>query len=82
MHAPVQPANAEPAAALAVRIVVDPLLKFAVQVGGQLIPLGWLVTVPVPAPEVATEQFEVQLIPEGELVTVAVPVPLYVTIIR
>jgi len=37
-----------PVAAVAVRLTLVPSLKLAVQVGGQLIPAGLLVTVPDP----------------------------------
>jgi len=47
---PVQPANVEPEAAVAVSVTMVPLLKFALHVPGQLIPVGLLVTVPVPVP--------------------------------
>ena len=54
LHGPLQPANVEPAAGVSFTVIVDPAVKFPVQVVGQLIPLGWLVTVPLPAPESVT----------------------------
>ncbi len=50
LQAPLQPANVEPEAALAVSTTAAPLLKLALHVPGQLIPLGLLVTVPLPVP--------------------------------
>ena len=52
--APVQPANVEPAAAVAVSATTCPLAKFATQVGWQAIPAGVLITVPVPVPASVT----------------------------
>src|SRR5258705_9783005 len=49
-HAPVQPVNVEPEAAVAVSVTLAPWLKFAVQVAPQLTPAGVLATVPVPVP--------------------------------
>jgi hypothetical protein len=53
LHAafPLHPANVDPVPAVAVSTTCDPLAKFAVHVGGQLIPAGLLVTVPVPVPD-------------------------------
>ena len=50
VQAPLQPANMEPEAGLAVRVTAVPVLKLALQVPGQSIPLGLLVTVPDPVP--------------------------------
>jgi hypothetical protein len=50
VHAPLQPAKVDPAAAVAVRVTTVPLLKFALQVPGQLMPAGLLLTEPVPVP--------------------------------
>src|SRR5207302_1150021 len=48
--APLHPAKVAPAAAVAVKVTVVPLAKFALQlILGQLIPAGLLVTVPFPA---------------------------------
>jgi hypothetical protein len=54
VQAPDQPANVDPEAAAAVRVTCVPLGKFALHVLGQLIPVGLLVTVPVPEPVVVT----------------------------
>ena len=48
VQAPLQPANADPAAALGVSVTEVPLLYVAEQVPGQLIPAGTLVTEPFP----------------------------------
>lgn len=48
LHAPPKPANWNPEAAVALSATVVPTLKLAVQVPGQLIPPGLLVTVPLP----------------------------------
>jgi hypothetical protein len=48
--APDQPANVDPELAVPVRVTGVPVLKDAVQVVGQLIPAGPLITVPVPVP--------------------------------
>ena len=50
VQAPDHPANVEPEAGVAVRVTCDPVLKLAIQVAPQLIPLGLLTTVPVPVP--------------------------------
>jgi len=49
-QAPLQPAKVEPAAAVAVRVTGVPLAKLALQVLGQLMPLGLLLTEPDPVP--------------------------------
>src|SRR4029077_10762875 len=49
-QAPVQPAKVEPVFATAVSCTGVPMLKPAVQVVPQLIPVGLLVTVPIPVP--------------------------------
>jgi hypothetical protein len=46
---PLQPANPNPLAATADRVTLVPLLKLAVHAGGQPIPAGLLLTVPLPA---------------------------------
>jgi hypothetical protein len=48
------PEKLDPAAAVAVSVTIVPELKFAVQVPGQLMPGGALVTVPLPFPEILT----------------------------
>jgi len=50
LQAPLQPANAEPEAGVAVKLTILPLAKLAEQVAPQEIPTGELVTVPVPVP--------------------------------
>ena len=54
VHAPLQPANVEPAAAVAVSVTEVPLLKVAEQVAPQLMPAGELVTLPLPVPAFAS----------------------------
>jgi phage tail protein X len=56
LQAPLQPAKVDPAAAAAVKVTTVPLLKFALQVLGQVIPLGLLVTLPLPVPAKVTER--------------------------
>jgi hypothetical protein len=53
-QSPPHPPKAEPLVALAVRATVVPLVKFALQVAGQVIPGGLLVTVPIPLPRTET----------------------------
>ncbi len=48
MQVPPKPANANPDPALALSVTEVPEAKLALQVPGQLIPAGVLVTVPVP----------------------------------
>jgi phage tail protein X len=50
VQAPLQPTKEEPVVALAVSVTVAPAPKFAVQVLGQVIPAGLLVTLPLPVP--------------------------------
>jgi len=47
--APLQPVNVDPFVGVAVRVTVVPVANSAAHVPGQEIPLGLLVTVPVPA---------------------------------
>jgi hypothetical protein len=51
---PLQPVNVEPPVGAAVRATVLPLGKSAAQVDPQEMPLGLLVTVPVPVPDLLT----------------------------
>jgi hypothetical protein len=51
---PLHPANVEPSAGLAVKVTCAPLAKLAEQAVGQLIPVGALVTVPLPVPASVT----------------------------
>ena len=53
-HAPDQPPKAKPVPGVAVSVTLAPSPRFAVQVCGQLIPAGELVTVPVPRPAKVT----------------------------
>jgi hypothetical protein len=80
---PLQPANREPDAALAVRVTRVPDAKPCVQSLPQLIPEGELVTVPDPLPErftvsvLAVDELNVAVIPTAALrVTLQLPVPL------
>lgn len=63
MHAPDHPSKVLPDAAVAVSTTAVPLEKLAVQVPGQLIPAGLLVTVPVPEPALFTESWIPELVP-------------------
>src|SRR5262245_44171686 len=49
-QAPVQPAKVEPVFAAAVSCTTVPRLKSAVQIVPQFIPVGLLVTIPIPVP--------------------------------
>ncbi|HEY7539868.1 MAG TPA: hypothetical protein VIF11_06990 [Methylomirabilota bacterium] len=51
---PLQPENVEPAAGVAVKVTAVPLVKPAEQVLPQEMPVGALVTVPLPAPALLT----------------------------
>jgi hypothetical protein len=51
---PLQPVKVEPAAGVAVRVIVVPLVYEAAHVAPQEMPAGALVTVPVPAPDLLT----------------------------
>jgi hypothetical protein len=51
---PLQPANCDPAAGVAVRVIEAPVAKLATQLEPQSMPAGDDVTVPVPVPAVAT----------------------------
>src|SRR6266478_1083773 len=50
VQAPLQPTKVEPEAGVAVNVTMVPLLKLALQMVGQLIPVGLLVTAPLPVP--------------------------------
>ena len=51
---PLQPLNVEPVAGVAVKVTAVPLAKAAEQVAPQEMPVGALVTVPVPVPALVT----------------------------
>src|SRR5207253_1191692 len=78
---PLQPVKVEPAAGVAVRVMVVPLAKLAEQVAPQLIPAGELVTVPLPVPAVVTVRAKVWTVKvavtvvAAESVTAHDPVP-------
>ena len=55
LQPPAHPAKVEPELGVAVRVIVEPLLKVALQAWLQLMPDGELVTVPLPAPLVCTD---------------------------
>jgi phage tail protein X len=83
LQAPVQPANSEPLAGEAVKVTGVPLAKIALQVLGQLMPDGLLVTVPDPPPlservraELGTEIKLAWIEVAAATVTTQVPVPL------
>jgi hypothetical protein len=48
LQAPLQPLNFQPLAGVAVRVTCVPGAKFALQLDGQLMPVGELVTAPLP----------------------------------
>src|SRR5262245_12108631 len=54
-HAPLQPANEEPAAGVAVRVIAVPGVTDCEHVVPQLMPAGLLVIVPEPAPLLVTD---------------------------
>ena len=54
VQGPLQPAKVDPLSGVSVNVTIVPLAKFAVQVVPQLIPVGLLVTVPVPVPASVT----------------------------
>lgn len=61
-QAPLQPAKVDPVAGVAVRVTTVPLLKLALQVPGQVMPLGLLLTVPVPVPARVTLKAKVTVL--------------------
>jgi len=86
VQAPLHPANTEPAEAEAVNVTTAPDPNSAVQLVPQLIPAGLDVTVPVPAPSLATDRpkagtvaVALPLFPSLVAVMVAVPGPTPVT---
>ncbi len=54
VHAPLQPLNVEPEAAVALNATLVPLLKLALQVLPQSMPVGEEVMLPLPAPALVT----------------------------
>jgi len=54
VHAPLQPAKVEPVVGVSAKMTLVPLAKLALQVPGQLMPAGVLVTVPLPVPAAVT----------------------------
>jgi hypothetical protein len=54
LQTPLQPAKVDPAEAVAVRPTTVPLVKLALQVLGQAMPLGLLLTEPEPVPDSVT----------------------------
>ena len=59
LQLPLQPVKVEPAAEVAVKVTVVPLLNAAAHVVPQEIPAGVLVTVPVPEPDLLTVSVKV-----------------------
>jgi hypothetical protein len=51
VQAPLQPAKVDPAAGVAVSVTTSPIDALAEQTLGQLIPVGLLVTMPLPVPD-------------------------------
>jgi hypothetical protein len=82
VHAPLQPANVEPAVAVGVSVTDVPLLKLAEQVAPQLMPAGELATLPLPAPAFASVRLKVCEVNVAVtdcaafIVTAQVPVPV------
>ena len=60
---PLQPANTDPEAGVAVKVTVVPLENSREQVVPQLIPLGLLTTVPEPVPDFRTVSVELPPLP-------------------
>lgn len=71
---PLQPLNVEPPVGAAVRVTVLALGKSAAQVAPQEIPLGLLVTVPVPVPDLLTVKWCVLGVAVNVADTLAIPV--------
>jgi hypothetical protein len=82
LQAPLHPAKVDPEPAFAVKTTATPLVKFALQVLGQVMPLGLLVTAPVPVPPRVTVSGNVTVLNVAVtalaalMVTEQVPVPL------
>lgn len=58
-HAPLHPAKVDPVDAVAVRVTLAPLVKLALQMLGQVMPEGLLVTEPDPVPASVTVKVKV-----------------------
>ena len=83
VHGPDHPANVVPASGVAVNSTAVPLAKVAVQVCGQLIPAGELVTVPLPVPTsftVSTKEEPVTTVTFAVAVAVLPPAPVAVAV--
>jgi hypothetical protein len=79
LQAPLQPLNFQPLAAVAVRVTWVPGAKLALQVDGQLMPEGELVTVPLPVTLTVNVDSWVKVAVTARavlIVTVQPPVPL------
>jgi phage tail protein X len=80
-QAPLQPAKVDPAAAVAVKVTIVPLVKLALQVLGQVMPAGLLLTLPLPVPASVTVSANVTALNvavtalAAVMVTLQVPVP-------
>jgi len=74
--APLNPLKVDPLAVVALSVTVVPLAKSAAHDPGQAIPLGLLVTVPVPFPPRVTVSRSVEIGTLKRAVTVAFPVTL------
>ena len=85
VQAPDHPVKVDPVAAVDVRTTVVPLVKLELQVVGQLIPDGLLVTVPEPVPVVLTESCTgvaawskvAVTVESAPIVTAHLPVPVH-----
>jgi hypothetical protein len=78
---PLQPVNADPALGVAVSVTTVPLTKSAAQVAPQSMPVGLLVTAPLPPPPWVTVSVTVGVkvaatVVFADIVTVHTPVPL------
>jgi len=51
VHPPLQPVNVDPVAGVAVKVTAVPLVNAVEQVAPQEMPVGALVTVPLPVPD-------------------------------